>query len=1506
MADDDKPKIIVKETVQERFNNYQVDAVHFTALDSDEIARYARAEVLNTQLYDGSGKPHALGPLDQRMGSSSKNGYCATCGLDREQCVGHFGHVRLALPVYHVGFVRQVLNILRSLCKSCGRILLAENDQAGFLVKLRRMDEGDMQRPKLHRLISETCKKVHKCPHCEAYNADVRKPNSGAPLMFKHALGPSRTTPEEVSREFMDSFGDAAESNKDMKGHLAKAAEDITPLTAHHLLRKMSTRERELLGIVQPERLVLTALPVPPVCIRPSVAMGDKGFREDDLTAAVKDIVEANSNLQEKLDRGGQLSQVAEAWQWLQEKVATYINSETSGLKLPKASHPIRSICSRLKGKEGRFRGYLNGKRVDFSGRTVISPDPNVSVEEVVVPEWVAKRMTFPEKVCAANIERLREAIRHGPEEHPGASFVRFEDGRGKFLGALRKNFRRQLADRLQYGATVDRHMRNGDIVLFNRQPSLHRLSIMAHRAKVMPGRTLRFNECVCAPYNADFDGDEMNLHLPQTEEARAEAIHLMGVRDGLVTPKSGEVVICATQDFLTGAFLLTQKNVFLSRDKFCQLACVLTDGTEPVELPPPAILKPCELWTGKQLFNVMLRPNRQSGVIANVEVEESNYSKQGGSFCVNDGYVVIRNSELISGNCGGKTLKGSKQGLYFRLIRDNGAASAIACMNRLAKLASKFLMNRGFTIGIDDVNAEYTGGTVKKFVSNVPDEKRRIIKDKYRVVSGLIEKFKHGTLELKPGCNADQTLEAMVNGELGQIRNFVGDMCREQLHFMNKPRVMAQCGSKGSNINLCQMMACVGQQNVGGKRIQDGFVLRTLPHFKKGSKEPEARGFVENSFYSGLRPPEFFFHAMGGREGLVDTSVKTASTGYLQRCLIKALEDLSLKYDMTVRTSGGQVVQFAFGDDGLNPAKMEGSSRPLNFSNIIKHVMAVLRPARAATAPSGPKRRRCGGAPSEESWPLLPEELLSLAGPCAERFCAEVKAAHSSISDLSHMAESLAEFIREDLAGGVAKRRVDLGLEPGDTPASAAAAKKAATAAEALALADTGCCPTRAQLDIFVDRCTSKYIQAMLMPGEAVGVVAAQSIGEPATQMTLKTFHFAGVASMNVTLGVPRIKEILNATKKVSTPIITCVLQDEYREESARIVKGRIEKIPLKDICKYFKEVYDPGAGCYIAVKIDTDIIRKLQLELNPEKIRKALLDKKNLKGIKLEAEDIEVFGEHSDKLRVRPRLKDDEKRKNLYFFSLQALKAALPDAVVGGVRSTRRAVINKDDSRKDKGVRYNILVEGEGLQRVMNTPGVVPSQTTSNHVMEVERVLGIEAARYTIIKEIDYTMREHGISVDARHIQMLGDCMTYRGAVFGINFYGISKMCSSVLTRASFERTTDTIFDAAIHQQVDPVKAVSECVILGSTVNLGTGMFKLLYDFGGKLTPLEAGAPGSRSLKRSLPPGSSGPAGSAVPAPQAAAQVAAPHPLLKRWRATGAACAAGAAKQKRVTFDC
>jgi DNA-directed RNA polymerase III subunit RPC1 len=632
----------------------------------------------------------------------------------------------------------------------------------------------------------------------------------------------------------------------------------------------------------------------------------------------------------------------------------------------------------------------------------------------------------------------------------------------------------------------------------------------------------------------------------------------------------------------------------------------------------------------------------------------------------------------------------------------------------------------------------------------------------------------------------------------------------------------MAVCGSKGSPLNLAQMMSCVGQQNVGGQRIQDGFVKRTLPHFEKGEKGPMARGFVANSFYTGLEPYEFLFHTMGGREGLVDTAVKTAETGYMQRRLMKALEDMSLKYDLTVRTSSEQLVQFVYGDDGQNPMMMEGNGTLLDLAHTATHVRAAIMATEAAPVagrgrPEEKRRRRKPG----EVLPLLPWQIPGIAKQGLEKLRRRVHQL-SPIANLSTDAfvSQVETFLQND-AKALAAKRSERGLPAGTEDGS----MDRGDLVDEAKMAEYSYGWTELQLVKFVDRCTNKLIGAVMQPGEPVGAVAAQSIGEPATQMTLKTFHFAGVASMNVTLGVPRIKEIINAAKVIETPVITCALEFPYNEVSARIVKARIEVTRLEDICESIKDVYEPS-GAYLLVKLDLGAVQEQQLEVTMDDVKAALLDRSCWPtSTTLKADQVDVRTEAKFALRV-------SSGRELAFFEMQQLKANLPKLIIKGCRLARRVVINKTDTKSGE-TMYNLLVEGYGMLDVVNTPGVVAAKSRSNHIMEVEKVLGIEAARSSIMKEIVEIMKHHGIAIDSRHVQLLGDCMTYRGEVIGINRFGISKMRTSTLMLASFEITADHLFEAAVHNRYDPVHGVSESIILGNGVRLGSGLFQVMYDF-------------------------------------------------------------------------
>lgn len=872
----------------------------------------------------------------------------------------------------------------------------------------------------------------------------------------------------------------------------------------------------------------------------------------------------------------------------------------------------------------------------------------------------------------------------------------------------MRYGNRNKFAKELKFGDIVERHLSDGDRVLFNRQPSLHKLSIMCHSARVHKHRTLQFNECVCTPYNADFDGDEMNLHLPQTLEARAEAATLMNIKNNIVTPRNGEPLIAAIQDFITGSFLMTHKDTFFDRSEIMQIIASIIAGLDEevmIDLPPPCIWKPSALWSGKQLFSLIIGPSNveQSGVC--LATKTKLYSGKGDEMCPNDGYILIKDGQLLSGAVEKSVLgSGSKNNIFYILLRDVNSDIAARCMWRLGRVTSTFLMNRGFSLGIDDVTP----------TTQLKQKKQQLLDDGYKVVEDYIKSHKEGKLEAQPGNTTEETLELMILKELSNIREAAGKKCQEALGTKNAPLIMAMCGSKGSLINVSQMVACVGQQALRGARVPDGYGDRSLPHFDHREKTPLAKGFVENSFYSGLTATEFFFHTMAGREGLLDTAVKTAETGYMQRRLVKALEDLVSHYDGSVRNSRGDVIQFVYGDDSLDPVNMEENNKPVNFSRLFEYIRCLY--------------------PCSNEVPLTSEEMYQNAIEELDIW----RGAGHVVNDSFEQDVKL--FLTSKLSQ---KKRFEDKFS------------------------DVHCGYyeriTKTQITKFMDSCLDKYLRAKLEPGTAVGAICAQSIGEPATQMTLKTFHFAGVASMNITQGVPRIGELINATKAISTPIITAALMDGSSVNNARRVKMRLEKTTLSQICEYLDTVVRPDA-VYVKIKLDRKRIRILRLNVNEESIERAIIE-----GLKIKTGRVNIIGDGV--LAVEPKSLSE----------LWTLRESLCDVIVSGIKNIKRAAI-----RVDAGQHY-LMIEGVGLREVMATYGVNPNKSFSNNVLEMAACLGVEAGRATIIKEIRETMSNHGISIDERHLKLLADTMTYRGEVLGITRFGLAKMKECALMLAS-----------------------------------------------------------------------------------------------------------------------
>ncbi|KAH5525846.1 DNA-directed RNA polymerase subunit [Parastagonospora nodorum] len=1446
------PRTSAKQQVVDRIPA-RIKHIQFGIYSNQDIVNQAVIEVSDRNVYDltpAADNTRALtanGPMDPLMGISSKTGECGTCGEKLDKCNGHFGHIKLALPAFHVGYLKHIIEVLNCICKDCSRVLLDEVERRRYLRSMRRPDMDTLRRTAISKKVLEDCRKKKTCPYCDALQGTVRKV-PGHPLKIIHnrydAFNRSTAKtkkPPAGKIEFDQSFETAKAANPDLDKHLKKAVDDMHPLRTLNLFKKISPEDCELLAMIpedaRPEMLIWEYMPVPPVALRPSV-MQEGGATEDDVTNKIGDICQISSIIRAGLARGFPLQILMEQWDFLQLQIAMYINSDAPGLKQQGLQKTMRGFSQRLKGKGGRFRQNLSGKRVDFSGRTVIGPDPNLSIDEVAVPQRVAKILTYPEKVTRYNIKKLQKLVLNGANKYPGANYILKDlgpdqDPRKVSLIALSRHDKK--GDRLQgpaaalrFGDVVERHLEDGDIVLFNRQPSLHKLSILSHRAKIRPWRTFRLNECVCNPYNADFDGDEMNLHVPQTEEARTEATELMGVKYNLATPKNGTPIIAAIQDFITAAFILSNKSNFYDRRTFCQIVNYMFTGEGaydpdtgkylPIEIPPPVIWKPQALWTGKQVFNLLMRPNKQSRVLVNLEAGCKQYKPVQGrapDLDENDAYLIIRNSEVMCGVMDKSTVgDGKKESVFYVMMRDFGPEHAVQGMNRLARLSARWLTNNGFSLGISDV----TPGEV------LNQKKQALVEEAYAKCDKLIKDFKEGKLQRAAGCDEEQTMEVQIGGILSGVRQAAGDICFEELSRWNSPLLMAKCGSKGSNINVSQMVASVGQQMIGGARVADGFHHRTLPHFPKAARQPAAKGFVSNSFYSGLTPSEFIFHAMSGREGLVDTAVKTAETGYMSRRLMKSLEDLSAQYDDTVRNSSGTVVQFQYGDDNLDPVDMEGRAQPVAFDRTFSHaITSTWDNSEPSLTPEAVRAHTLAKLNTERN--KYPRFKLDGITPLE----------YNDKSDSSiDQKESLRDFldtVQTYISGKAQKLETTL-LHLGVTPEDCSI-KRSEADREKYTLANGIAKISQTALDTFIDLCLTKYHRSRVQPGHAVGAIGAQSIGEPGTQMTLKTFHFAGVAGMSITQGVPRIKEIINASSTISTPVITCVLSNKISESAARIVKARVEKTYLRDIINYVEDVWHP-TGAYVAMRIDWDTVNALFVDITPHEIVNAINKHKPLKwgkaGTKVRISSSLIRVEIADPSasKKRPAAKASKNHKE-YFERVQQVKNLIPHVVIKGYDGCTRAIIKKETTPNKNGdYECELLVEGYGLKDCLTTPGIEPYKTMSNHVMEVRTVLGIEAARATIMREISAVMGN--MDIDPRHMALLADVMTFKGDVYGITRFGLQKTRDSVLQLASFEKTPDHLFEAAARGKTDTIDGVSESIIMGQSMKLGTGALQVV----------------------------------------------------------------------------
>ncbi|WP_178915212.1 DNA-directed RNA polymerase subunit A' [Natronomonas gomsonensis] len=922
----------------------EIGSLSFGLMDPEEYRDMSATKVITADTYDDDGFPIDMGLMDPRLGVIDPGLECKTCGKHSGSCNGHFGHIELAAPVIHVGFAKLIRRLLRGTCRECSRLCLTEDEQAEFRDRLDRTRQLGEDLNDVTKAAIRLARKKDRCPHCGEKQFDInhekpttyyevqqvlsseyperiaaamegRDPDAeeGEEDADREPIGPNELSEETgidlerinqiLSGEFRPKKDDRKALEKALSVDLTE--EDMNKLMPSDIrdwFEDIPDEDMETLGISseksRPEWMILTVLPVPPVTARPSITLDNGQRSEDDLTHKLVDIIRINQRFMENREAGAPQLIIEDLWELLQYHVTTFMDNEISGT--PPARHrsgrPLKTLSQRLKGKEGRFRGSLSGKRVNFSARTVISPDPTLSLNEVGVPDRVASEMTQTMNVNDRNIEDARRYVANGPEAHPGANYVKRPDGRR--LKVTEKNCE-ELAEKVEVGWEVARHLIDGDIVIFNRQPSLHRMSIMAHEVVVMPYKTFRLNTVVCPPYNADFDGDEMNMHALQNEEARAEARVLMRVQEQILSPRFGENIIGAIQDHISGTYLLTHENPQFNETQ----ALDLLRATSIDELPEAdgTDEEGKEYWTGRTVFSELLP-----------EGLSLEFTSSAGDT------VVIEEGELVSGTIDEDAVGAFGGEVVDTICKVYGNTRARVFVNEVATLAMRAIMHFGFSIGIDDESIE----------REAEEQIAEAIDNAYERVQKLIDTYRSGELESLPGRTVDETLEMKIMQTLGKARDSAGDIADDHFGDDNPAVVMAQSGARGSMLNLTQMAGCVGQQAVRGERINRGYEDRTLSHFQRNDLSADAHGFVENSYRNGLTPREFFFHAMGGREGLVDTAVRTSKSGYLQRRLINALSELEAQYDGTVRDTSDTIVQFEFGEDGTSPVRVSSNEK--------------------------------------------------------------------------------------------------------------------------------------------------------------------------------------------------------------------------------------------------------------------------------------------------------------------------------------------------------------------------------------------------------------------------------------------------------------------------------------------------------------------------------------------------------------------------------------------------
>uniref|UniRef100_A0A6C0EUD6 DNA-directed RNA polymerase n=1 Tax=viral metagenome TaxID=1070528 RepID=A0A6C0EUD6_9ZZZZ len=1417
----------------------KIIGIQFSILSPEEIEKYSVAEITNKETYTGI-KPKIGGLFDPRMGVLEPGMICPTDGQNYIDSPGYFGHIKLARPVFYIQYLGTIQKILRCVCIKCSKLLINKKANSNLLSY------------KPHERWDEVFSLSNKLTRCG------QESENGCECL----------QPEKIKKEgFATLLAEWSRSKDAEKEKDEKLTMKLTPEIVLKIFKKITDEDVNFMGFSsiwsRPEWMVCQIFAVPPPSVRPSVKHDSQQRSEDDLTHIIINIIKYNNTLRDKLATKGVNSKVIDDWtSILQYYIATMVDNTLPGASpvTQRSGRALKSITERHKGKTGRVRGNLMGKRVDFSARSVITPDPELSITELGVPLKIAMNITKPIFVNETNIHYLTYLVKNGPDVYPGAKILEKENGDNISLRYVdRENIK------LKVGDTVHRHMLNGDYVLFNRQPTLHRMSMMAHIVKVMKkGDTFRMNVADTKPYNADFDGDEMNMHMPQNDEAEMELKYLAAIRYQIISPASNKSIIGIFQDSLLGSYLFTREKIMFTRKEAMNLLAKTT------KLDPSFFMNDKEYFSSFEVLSTILPP-------LSIQYKKDAF-KTTDNYETSNHVVEIVNGVIKRGQLDKDTLGSGGRGLIQRINNDFSAAESQYFIDDLQAIITEYMKTTGFSVGISDL---ISNDVTNEMINEV------IYKNK-KEVANLIDQLHLGILENKSGRSNEEFFESQVNNILNKASNDAGKIGIEHLSKDNRFVTIVTSGSKGNTLNISQMISCLGQQNIDNKRIPYSFPNRTLPHFKQFDDSPVARGFVENSFISGLSPEELFFHAMGGRIGLIDTAVKTSQTGYIQRRLIKGLEDIYVSYDRTVRNNKNKIVQFSYGGTNFDTIHIENVKFDLltdtigniyeNYSydykkNILKLKFTKGAISRFNDQTSDLKQRVTDDIKlmiegrntyimniseyTDKNTIYLPISFKQITLNVKSQF----NISSSTLSDITPMdTYAIIDKYYKELDHTykpcyMFKLAYYYYLNPYKLVYTNNYSKEA--------------------IIFLMEKVVLMYKTSLVNPGEMVGLISAQSIGEPTTQMTLNTFHYAGVSSKsNVTRGVPRIEEILTLTDNLKNPSITVYLkkEDETNVEKAYEIISRIEHTKMKDIVLKTEIYYDPDElttlvsadkqfmeqynefkdileGCVVEeedknynrwiLRLTLDKTHMLEINITVEEVHYALMAiyEENISCFYNDLNDEELIFRirlNTSKSKSKPLSLDQEDHIYLVKSFQDNL---LNNIVLRGVDGINRVHLrkinnymsyNSDTGDYDKKDICVLDTFGSNLLGVLSLDYIDSSRTFSNNIIETQNILGVEAARKCLFNEtIDVI--EFDSYINHHHIGILCDRMTCNKKMTSIFRHGINKDNIGPIAKATFEETTEIFLNAAKHGELDEMRGVSANVMCGQEGFYGTSSFSV-----------------------------------------------------------------------------